>query len=143
MTRMSESQTGRLYRKILRKNAKRIADDMKLTAPSADNDNIVNNIGITTAKKFTSGEGVRVGVVKNKTRNLPNFSAQALASSIEYGTVERFRSNKSGTGLRSGGGSTGAVKARPFIRPAYDKNIKAVEAGIVADIERAIQKAAR
>lgn len=144
MAKMSEAQSRKTYRKILRRAAKPMLDDMRLNAPTADNDNILNNISITTAKKWTgAGDAVRVGVVRNKTRNLPNFSAQALASAIEYGTIQRYRSLKRSMGIVTGGSSTGKVRPKPFIRPAYDRNINGLIHRVESDIEKEVQKSAR
>lgn len=124
----------------LRKNAKPMADEMRRNAPTADNDNIERNIGISTAKKKNRGKtGVRVGVVKDKTQGMDNFSAPALASVLEYGTDERFRNLKK-AGITIGRASTGRVEAVPFIRPAYDRHEAGLIKGVLDDIDKEFAK---
>jgi HK97 gp10 family phage protein len=134
LDRVLKANSGAAYNKILRKASKPMLDEMVTNAPAADNDNVQRNVGITTSRKYTHGTGVRIGVVKNKTMNLPNFSAQALASALEYGTVERVRST---------GGATGAVRPRPWLRPAYEKNIGSMISQVEAEVDKLVQEAAR
>lgn len=133
LRRVAKSVDPKSFHRIMRKAAKPIMDDMKANAPTADNDNILNNIGITTSRKRTrGGNGVRVGIVKNKTRNLPNLSAPALAAVHEYGTPERRKAS---------GASSGSVKAGPFLRPAFDKNEARVLRSIATETDKLIVKA--
>jgi hypothetical protein len=137
---LSEKQAEKEYAKIVGKAVAPIVEDMKLYAPTADNDNIVNNIGVTKAKKWTKdGSAVRVGVIKNNTTSLRNFSAQALASTIEYGTVERVRNLSRTLGIVTGGVRTGKVTARPWLRPAWDRG----ESAMIARVEKAIEDLAK
>lgn len=93
---------------------------------------LMQMISVTTARKHTRGpRSIRVGVVKNDANLFPKFSAQALASVLEYGTDERFRQ----TGIFSAE-STGAVSAHPALRPAYDSNVEP----FMKDVERSIEK---
>lgn len=133
MANMSVAQSEKKSTQILRSSVKPIEADMKMNAPTADNDNVLRNIGITTARKRTKNSGgVRVGVVKDNVINLPNFSAPALAGSIEYGTVERRTKT---------GKATGMIDPSPFLRPAYDRHIDSVINSIESKIEREIMKA--
>lgn len=90
-----------------------------------------NIISVTQAKRYAGPRGVRVGVINNNTEDFPDFSAQGLASVIEYGTQERFRE----TGFFSAA-STGKMPTAPFLRPAWDANVKA----FMKDVEDAIIK---
>lgn len=138
--RLTDKQAKKEYGKILSKAVAPILDDMRMNAPTADNDNILNNIAMTTAKKWTNeGAAMRIGVVKNNTVNLPKFSAQALAGSIEYGTVERVRNLSRTVGIVTGAQSTGKIPARPWLRPAWDRG----EARMIAEIEGAIEDLAK
>lgn len=93
---------------------------------------LVDMISVTTAKKYTAGpRSIRVGVVKNDTEKFPKFSAQALASVLEYGTDERFQQ----TGVFSAK-STGSLSPTPALRPAWDENVD----GFMQDVERSIEK---
>jgi hypothetical protein len=134
LERAVKEQSGAVYNSILRKATRGMIEDMKRNAPTADNDNVERNIAMTTSKKYTHGSGVRVGVVRNNTVNLPNFSAQALASVLEYGSIERVRST---------GGSTGSVASRPWLRPAYDRHAGQVIKEVEAEVERIVQEAMR
>jgi len=93
-------------------------------------------ISRTVAKKRVGPTpGVLVGVIKNDTDIFPKFSAQALASVLEHGTPERFRKTRS-IGLITGKVSTGKVNPMPFLRPAYDLNIR----GVITKTEESITK---
>lgn len=116
-----------------RKARKHFVPDMRRGSPS---DRIREMITVTTAKKYTRGpRSIRVGVVKNDPDMFPDFSAQALASVLEHGTVERYRQVRR-AGFVVGRVSTGKVKPQPFLRPAFDQN----KAKFMADMEDAIQK---
>ena len=126
--------------RTLRRNAKPMEAEMKRNAPTADNDTLVKNIGITTSKKKNLGRtGVRVGVVKDKSENLNGFSAPALASVIEYGTEERYRKLKK-AGIITGRASTGSVEAKPFIRRAYDRHEEKLMEAVINDINKEFEK---
>lgn len=103
---------------------------------ASKSDDIADMISVTQAKKFRGGpRSVRVGVIKNDASKFPAFSAQALASVIEYGTNERFRELKF-AGIITGRQSTGEMPSAPFLRPAYDNNVGA----FMADVEQAFLK---
>ena len=88
-------------------------------------------IGVTAAKKYAPPFGVRIGVVKNKVSEFPVINAQGLAAIIEYGTDERFAKVRTG-GVVTGGISRGSMPAEPWLRRAYDANVR----GFVRDTER-------
>lgn len=98
-------------------------------------------ISVTQAKKYTSKYSVRVGVVKNDVDKFPDFSAQALASVIEYGTGERYRQLKA-AGLVTGRVSTGAMPAAPFLRPGWDNNVKAFMDDVESSLEDKVMREA-
>lgn len=133
LEKMHDSITPKYLKTVqARKARKHFVPAMKRNSHSA---RLVDMISVTQAKKYTSRLGVRVGVVKNDPDKFPKFSAQALASVIEYGTAERYRQLKS-LGLVTGRQSTGAMPAAPFLRPAWDSNVKA----FMDDVEDAIIK---
>lgn len=112
-----------------RRARKHFVPKMKSNVHSA---RLMDMISVTTARKFTRGpRSVRVGVVKNDASLFPKFSAQALASVLEYGTDERFRQ----TGIFSAE-STGSVSPHPALRPAWDENV----GPFMEDVERSIEK---
>lgn len=93
---------------------------------------LMEMISVTTARKYTKGpRSIRVGVVKNDTSLFPKFSAQALASVLEYGTEERFIK----TGVFSAK-STGSMPSSPALRPGFDENVDP----FMHDVERSIEK---
>lgn len=103
---------------------------------------LVPMISVTQAKRFRGGpRSVRVGVVKNDASKFPKFSAQALASVIEYGTKERFRELVT-AGIITGRQSTGEMPEIPFLRPAFDGNVGAfmndVESTILDKLEKIV-----
>lgn len=100
---------------------------------------LVDMISVTQAKKYTSRLGVRVGVVKNDKDRFPKFSAQALAAVIEYGTAERYRQLKT-LGIVTGRASTGSMPAAPFLRPAWDANVKQFMDDVKDAIIKKVQK---
>jgi HK97 gp10 family phage protein len=140
LRRVAKSVNPSAFAKVMRKAAKPIEQDMKHNAPTADNDNIVNNIGITTAQRRTRGGlGVRVGVIRNKTRNLPGFSAPALAAVQEYGTDERRKNS----GARTGKVTPSSSHSGPFLRPAFDRNESKTYAIIERETDKLIEGAGR
>lgn len=135
LEKMGDSITPKYLKTVqARKARKHFVPEMERRSHSA---RLVKNnmISVTQAKKYTSHLGVRVGVVKNDPQEFPNFSAQALASVIEYGTAERYRQLKA-AGIVTGRVSTGSMPAAPFLRPAWDNNVKA----FMDDVEDAIIK---
>jgi 7-cyano-7-deazaguanine synthase in queuosine biosynthesis len=116
-----------------RRARKHFVPDMKRGSHSA---RLMKMISVTQAKKWTGGgASVRVGVVKNDADLFPDFSAQALASVLEYGTEERFR-KLSKAGIITGRVSTGRVKETSKLREAYEKN----KEPFMDDVERSIDK---
>jgi hypothetical protein len=134
---MHDSIDPRWLKNTQRRYASDIVSAMKRNSKSVS---LQPMIGVTTAKKRAGKLGIKVGVVKNDPQEFEDFSAQALASVIEYGTAERYRTLKS-AGLITGRVSTGAMPAAPFLRPAWDNNVadfmKGVEGAIIRKIERA------
>jgi len=132
--RMIHSMQEKEVRKIQRAKAKvYFVEEMKRNSHSV---RLENMISVTTAKKnHVPPYAVRIGVVKNDKALFPKFSAQALASVIEYGTAERYRQLKA-AGFVTGRQSTGSMPAAPFLRPAWDANVFA----FMAAVEKAIQQ---
>jgi len=121
LKKVEKSLDSKWIQKTLRRNAMPMARKMKAGSHSA---RLVRMIGVTTSKKY-AGKGVRVGVVKNNKKMFPKFSAQALAAILEYGTHERFRRLKK-FGIITGRVSTGKMRERPSIRPAWDNGKNAM-----------------
>ncbi len=107
-------------RQIQRRNLRPMRTAMQAGSKSA---RIGRMVGITAAKKYAPPFGVRIGVVKNKASEFPVINAQGLAAIIEYGTDERFRKTTRG-GLVTGRISTGKMPAFPWLRRAYDGNVR-------------------
>jgi len=124
-------------RQIQRRNLRPMRMAMVSGSKSA---RIGRMIGVTAAKKYAPPFGVRIGVVKNKVSEFPTINAQGLAAIIEYGTDERFRS-VGAFGVTTGRVSTGSMPAFPWLRRAYDANIKAfadkTEQDYIKEIENA------
>ncbi len=119
--KMSGSIDARYLKNTQSRVAKReIIPDMKAGSKSV---RIERMIGVTTSKKRAGELGVKIGVIKNDPALFPDFSAQATASVIEYGTAERYRKLKA-AGFITGRQSTGKMPSAPFLRPAWDKNVK-------------------
>lgn len=114
LKRASESLGSKFLKTTLRRNSAAIVAAMKSGSPSVK---LMSVIGATTSQRL-AGAGVRLGVIKNNPSLFPDFSAQATASVIEYGTAERYRQLKSG-GLITGRVSTGRISPKPFLRPAW------------------------
>ena len=129
---MEESIDSRWIKNTLRRKAKPIKTRMQATAHSSS---FVPLTGITTAKK-RSGEGIKVGIIKNDPSEFPTLSAPALASVLEYGTPERFRQVTNSSGIITGRASTGSVTPVPWIRKAYDSEIR----GVIKDFEKSTVK---
>lgn len=128
--RMEEAIEPRWLKNTQRRKAKPMVEDMRRSTKSA---RLPGMIGVTTAKKRSGRLGIKVGVVKNDSSLFPEFSAEAFASVLEYGTAERYRQLKA-VGLVTGRQSTGEMPAAPFLRPSWDRNVKA----FMADTEQAI-----
>ena len=127
---LGDSIDDKFLKSTQRRHLQPMVEDMKANSKS---DDIKEMIGITQAKKKTgnSGFAVKAGVVKNDTNLFPKFSAQALASVIEYGT--ELRRHESGKNV-------GYIEEGPFLRPAYDKNVaqfmKKVEESAIRKVKR-------
>ncbi len=122
---------------IQRRNARPILQAMKTGSPSKD---LPKMMGITTRQSKRPRAprvGIRVGVINNDASLFPTFSAPALASVLEYGTNERFRTLKS-AGIITGRQSTGEVDAHPWIRPAWDNNVQEFIAKTIKSYDRAV-----
>lgn len=132
--KMIHSMNEKEVRKIQKASAKvYFIEEMKRNSHSV---RLERMISVTVAKKnHVPPYGVRIGVVKNDNALFPDFSAQALASVIEYGTAERYRQLKA-AGFVTGRVSTGKMPVAPFLRPAWDANVLA----FMQDVERAIQQ---
>lgn len=105
---------------------------MKARSKSARLDKMIS---VTTAKRRSGDLGIKVGVVKNDTSLFPKFSAPALASVIEYGTAERYRTLKR-FGLVTGQQSTGEMPEAPFLRPGWDSTVSQ----FMREVEDALEK---
>lgn len=136
LERMDKSITPTYLKTVqARKARKHFVPAMKAGTDSA---RMQQMISVTQAKKFTSRLGVRVGVVKNDVSLFPKFSAQALASILEYSTIgkkERFRQ----TGIFSAE-STGVPTAQPWLRNAYDANVEPFINDVRQSIHRKVDK---
>lgn len=132
---MKKSLDTKWLKSTMRRNSNPIVEDMRQRSHSV---RLMKMIGVTTAKR-KAGDGVRIGVIKNDTAMFPKFSAQGLASVLEYGTQERFRKLKA-LGIITGKQSTGQVTAKPFLRPAWRMGINAMINGTVKAIEKRVPK---
>ncbi len=122
---------------IQRRNARPILQAMKNGSPSQ---RIADMTAITTRQSKRPRAprvGVRLGVINNDASRFPDFSAPALASVLEYGTNERFRTLKT-AGITTGRQSTGEVDAHPWIRPAWDNNVQEFIAKTIKSYDRAV-----
>ena len=119
-----------------KKNLESTRIAMISNAPSS---RIANMIGITTAIRKTPPYGAKVGVIHNDKTQFPTFSAPALASVIEYGTDERFRGVKA-VGVVVGAHSTGRITPKPFLRPAWDANVRQYIRNTERDIVQKVNK---
>ncbi len=122
---------------IQRRNARPILQDMKSGSPSV---RIADMTAITTRQSKRPRAprvGIRVGVINNDASRFPDFAAPALASVLEYGTNERFRTLKR-AGIITGRQSTGSVDGAPWIRPAWDRNVQTFIAKTIKSYEAAV-----
>lgn len=97
-------------------------------------------IGITTAKRRSGEYGAIVGVISNDPKKFPTFSAPALASVIEFGTGDRFRGRRA-LGFIVGAIPTGRIHPKPFLRPAWDGNVRQYMQTTEQDILKKIEQA--
>lgn len=134
LKKASKSLNKKWTLSLLRRKARPIVNDMKTSSPS---NRIAKMISITTSKKYTKGAGIRLGVVHNNKAMFPKFSAQALASVLEYGTVERFRRLKK-LGIITGRISTGRVTSAPYLRPAWHGGRERMISETVKEIKKKI-----
>lgn len=131
---MEASIDARYLKNVQRRYAmKEMVPDMKRSSHSVRLEKV---IGVTTSKKRAGDLGIKVGIIDaGKADDFPDFNAYGLASVIEYGTAERYRQLKS-VGLITGRQSTGDMPAFPFLRPAWDRNVRK----LMSDVETAILK---
>jgi hypothetical protein len=142
--RLQKSMSRKEINKIQRRNAKPMLRDMKQSAPSL---RIAKMTAITTrqrGRKFQPAApriGIRIGVINNDTTLFPpseKISAPALASILEHGTPERFRTAAKAFGITIGVQSTGKVRPKPWIRPAWDRNESTFVAKTIKSYERQV-----
>lgn len=126
---------SKFIKSAYRRNLRGMVNQMKQDSHSA---RLVPMISITTAKRRAGPLGARVGVTKNDASKFPDFSAQALASVLEYGTEERFR-NLRGLGLITGRQSTGRITPKPFLRPAFDAHVRPFMDGVTQAINKKLK----
>lgn len=124
MKRMEKALDRKKINSIQRRNARPIEQDMANNAPST---RIAKMVAITTRqtkRPRAPRVGVRIGVINNDPALFPDFTAPALASVLEYGTEERFRTLESG-GFITGRVSTGRMPdTHKWLRKAWDRNVK-------------------
>lgn len=144
LERMEKSLTRKKINSIQRRNARPMERDMKQNAPST---RIAEMTAITTRQtKRPSAPpiGIRIGVINNDKSKFPDFSAPAMASVLEYGTEERFRSSAKMFGFTIGTASTGSItpgqgSPSPWIRKAYDGHEKTFIAKTIKAYEKQVQ----
>lgn len=138
MHRMAESLERKKINSIERRNAKPMLTAMKQGSPSP---RIADMTAITTrqSKRPTAPPiGIRIGVINNDAGKFPDFTAPALASVLEHGTQERFRRAATSFGITIGVASTGSVSPSPWLRPAWDSNVKQFVAKTIKSFERQV-----
>lgn len=138
LERMEKSLSRKKINSIQRRNADPMLEDMKQGSPSV---RIAKMTAITTRQTKRPRApriGIRIGVINNDASEFPKFTAPAMASVLEYGTDERFRSSAKMFGFVIGTASTGSVTGDPWIRPAYDKNEQAFIAKCIKSYERQV-----
>lgn len=124
-------------KQTLRRKVKPIERSAKINSHSKS---LMKVIGTSMSKKNVGDNiSARVGVVKNDPNLFPDINAYALASILEYGTVERFREVTNKYGAVVDTQSTGRVSgSNSWLRASYDKNIDKV----IRDFESTIEKRA-
>lgn len=135
--RLESALNRKKINSIQRRNARPMLNDMKAGSKSA---RIAKMTAITTrqSKRPTAPKvGIRIGVINNDPSMFPDFSAPALASVLENGTPERFRTLKS-AGIITGRQSTGSVTAEPWLRSAWDRNEQAFISKTLKSYEKAV-----
>jgi HK97 gp10 family phage protein len=138
MKRLKRQLNRKEVNRIKMRNARGMVRDMKQGAPSH---NIAAMTGATTRQIKSPRApkvGVRVGVINNNVVKFPKFSAPALASVLEYGTAERFRRLRA-LGVTVGAISTGKVKPKPWLRHAFDRNVKQYIKKTIKSMERRVK----
>lgn len=132
--RMMESLDHETMAGIHERHLQGMVLDMQVNAPS---DRFVPVIDVDTKVKrrpYVPYRGARIGVLKNRKRLFPDFSAPALASVLEYGTGERFRGGVFNLA------STGKVTdRRSWLRRAWDRRVGMYMTGAERDIIRRVE----
>lgn len=135
--RLEKSLDRKKINSIQRRNARPILNDMKSGSKST---RIAKMTAITTRQSKRPAApkvGIRIGVINNDPSLFPAFSAPALASVLEHGTAERFRTLSSG-GFVTGRQSTGSVTAEPWLRRAWDRNEQSFITKTIKSYEKAV-----
>lgn len=110
-------------RHIVRNAGQRIVTDAK--ARAAFSQSISRSIGFIRKNDGQYPTSVLIG---------PQYPGGNLAHFFEYGTAPRFA---------KGGQRRGQIKARPFMRPAFDGNVKGVDSEIKKNLMDLINKKAK
>lgn len=137
MQDLQESLDRKKINQIQTRNARPMLADMRMSAPST---RIAAMTAITTRQSKRPRApriGIRIGVINNDAGLFPTLSAPALASVLEHGTDERFRTMKKG-GFITGRQSTGSVTAGPWLRRAWDRNVHQFISKTIKSYEAAV-----
>lgn len=110
-------------RHIVKNAGQRIISDAKARASFSKS--ISKSIGFISKNDGQYPTSVLIG---------PQYPGGNLAHFFEFGTAPRFA---------SGGRRRGQIKARPFMRPAFDANVKGVDSEIKKKLMDLINKKAK
>ena len=119
--------------KVLRKGAKVIRDAARANVRPYS-ETVANAYDFITKKDSSFPMTKLIGIKGGNKLGTKTITAPALASILEFGSVERFKKD---------GASTGFVKPKPWLRPAVDTNAQTVTDGIKEGLLQIINKQAQ
>jgi hypothetical protein len=129
--KMSELDQKEVTR-VIYKGAKTIRDAARANV-RVHSETVAQAYDFITKKDSTYPTTKLIGIKGGNTLGTKTITAPALASILEFGSVERFKKD---------GSSTGFVKPSPWLRPAIDTNAQSVMGGIKEGLLQIIEKQA-
>ena len=123
LKRLDQKVRKRIARKALRGAANPIRDDAKANVPVAE-----GKLKRSLRTRVQVSSRTQAAFVEAR------WPMGAHAHLVEFGTVER---------VRKSGGSTGAMPAQPFLRPAFDRHVRTAPAIMGRIIDQELRAEAR
>lgn len=119
---------------------------LKANTPKGPTGNLRRSIAVKTRRYIQTGVGIAIiGYKSGRKLNEPydNTKLGYHQGLVEFGTKERFRRTKDGRLVSTGKMPVGGSYGRPPVRSAWEQTRTNVEAVMVAEMQKAFDKAVK